>query len=280
MPRTYKDGVCTVCSKIKPVAARGMCRACYNRWRENGTAGYVRQFRDKTCRVEGCNNRAHGQGLCTKHLQRLRRTGTVEEGRSYTMSAKPEELISQHDLYPIWREFKRPNNPRPVVAEWRESFGAFTAAVGERPGRRYRLHPIRRDEPLGPGNFIWKEAIIERQNGETLKEYEARYKREHRRVYQTSYHDSGLLLKYGITRDRYLEMFAEQGGVCAICKQPETAKDKNGEIKAMAVDHCHKTGKVRSLLCYECNTGIGKLKEDPNILQAAIAYLAKHAASA
>lgn len=275
MPRTYKDGVCTVCNQTKPVAARGMCRACYNRWRENGTAGYVRQFRDKTCRVEGCESRAHGQGLCTKHLQRLRRTGTVEEGRAYTMSAKPEDLISQHDLYPIWREFKRPNNPRPVVPEWLE-FGAFTADVGERPGRRYRLHPVSRDEPLGPGNFVWKEAIIERQDGETLKEYEARYKREHRRVYQTSYHDSGLMAKYGISRERFVEMHAEQNGVCAICAQPETALDKQGVVKSLAVDHCHSSTRVRELLCQSCNQMLGFAKDDIGILRSAIAYLAKH----
>lgn len=277
MPRKYADGVCTVCGQTKPVAARGMCRACYNRWRENGTAGYVRQFRDKTCRVEGCENRAHGQGLCTKHLQRLRRTGTIEEGRSYTVSAKPEDLISQHDLYPIWREFKRPNNPRPVVDEWREDFEAFVAAVGERPGRRYRLHPIRRDDPLGPDNFVWKEAIIERQDGETLKEYEARYKREHRRVYQTSYHDNGLMLKYGINREEYVRMFDAQHGLCALCNRPETDLDKNGGVKALAVDHDHATKKVRALLCQTCNTGLGKFKDDPKLLQAAIDYLAKHA---
>lgn len=192
------------------------------------------------------------------------------------MSAKPEDLISQHDLYPIWREFKRPNNPRPIVAAWFD-FDTFVAEVGERPGRRYRLHPVNRDEPLGPDNFVWREAIIERQDGETLKEYEARYKREHRKVYQTSYHDSGLQAKYGISRSDYLAMFEAQKGLCAVCSQPETDTDKNGGVKALAVDHDHVTSKVRGLLCTACNTGLGKFKDDPALLQAAIAYLAKHA---
>lgn len=73
---------------------------------------------------------------------------------------------------------------------------------------------------------------------------------------------------YGISLVEYELMYEAQNGVCAICKKPESSG------KGLAVDHDHETGKVRSLLCFMCNTSIGKLGEDiPRILEAA-AYLA------
>lgn len=77
--------------------------------------------------------------------------------------------------------------------------------------------------------------------------------------------------KFGITLNDYNVMFKKQKGVCAICKQPETVKNY-----FLAVDHCHKTGKVRGLLCLRCNRGIGLLKDDYEILKSATKYLKKH----
>ena len=71
---------------------------------------------------------------------------------------------------------------------------------------------------------------------------------------------------YGITLETYDTMLAEQGGCCAICGT-STIKGR------FAIDHCHKTGKVRGLLCFDCNTGIGKLKDKPSLLLAAYNYL-------
>ena len=84
---------------------------------------------------------------------------------------------------------------------------------------------------------------------------------------------------YGMTIADYDIMLHSQNGLCAICGKPETAKrhDKhNGEIRDMAVDHCHETGKVRGLLCCNCNQGIGKLGDNIQTLKNAIAYLEKH----
>lgn len=81
---------------------------------------------------------------------------------------------------------------------------------------------------------------------------------------------------FGISLDTYNQMLAAQNGVCAICKSPETHK-RNDKVKALAVDHHHGTGKIRALLCADCNTGIGKLRDSPEILEAAAAYIRKHA---
>lgn len=86
-----------------------------------------------------------------------------------------------------------------------------------------------------------------------------------------------LFRKFGITLEQYEEIKEQQGGVCFLCGKPETKKQKRraGEVvlDSLHVDHCHDTGKVRGLLCFRCNTGIGKLCDDPNLLRKAADYL-------
>ena len=72
---------------------------------------------------------------------------------------------------------------------------------------------------------------------------------------------------YGISKETLLELYDKHNGKCAICgNQPKTSR-------GLHIDHCHKTKKVRGLLCHGCNTGIGALKEDPTIFLKAIEYL-------
>ena len=76
---------------------------------------------------------------------------------------------------------------------------------------------------------------------------------------------------YGISLQDYNRMFAEQEGCCAICHTHQSQFKR-----AFAVDHCHDTGKVRALLCLNCNTGIGKFNDNTEFLRMAIDYLEKH----
>ena len=105
-----------------------------------------------------------------------------------------------------------------------------------------------------------------------ISSHSAEYYREHRKAYKTDYKDSDLRRRFGISLFDYSQMLLAQGGKCAICGGTDGGH-RNGDPKALAVDHCHTTGKVRGLLCEACNTGIGKLKEDVEILQSAIRYL-------
>lgn len=75
--------------------------------------------------------------------------------------------------------------------------------------------------------------------------------------------------EYGITIEAYEWMLAAQGGGCAICG----ATRGNSRRKRLAVDHDHTTGRVRGLLCYQCNSLVGNAKDDPEVLSAAIVYL-------
>lgn len=81
---------------------------------------------------------------------------------------------------------------------------------------------------------------------------------------------------YGITKERYLEMWVAQDKKCAICGSEHSAIRKTGTIHNLCVDHCHKTGKVRGLLCVKCNAGIGNFKDNPQSLIAAAEYVKKH----
>jgi protein-arginine kinase activator protein McsA len=75
--------------------------------------------------------------------------------------------------------------------------------------------------------------------------------------------------RYGVSLEDYSSMLKQQQGVCAIC-----GGNNNG--KRLVVDHNHKTGSVRELLCNGCNTGIGGLKDSVAVLIKAARYLRKH----
>lgn len=77
---------------------------------------------------------------------------------------------------------------------------------------------------------------------------------------------------YGITQDDYDRMLEAQGGRCAICK----TATPTGKWKVFAVDHCHTTGKIRGLLCNECNRGMGLLRDSAELLRKAADYLDQH----
>ena len=69
--------------------------------------------------------------------------------------------------------------------------------------------------------------------------------------------------KYGLSDEVYQEMIEAQGGRCLVCRRKTE----------LCVDHDHRSGVVRGLLCRGCNLGIGNLKDDPVLLQRAIDYL-------
>lgn len=103
------------------------------------------------------------------------------------------------------------------------------------------------------------------------REYEnaSFHKHKHKRPHDyEADKDRKLKRAYGIGYAEYLTMFEAQGGCCAIC-----GTDDTGGRKAFHVDHCHETGKIRGLLCGNCNSGIGNLRDDIGLLRRAIDYL-------
>ena len=92
----------------------------------------------------------------------------------------------------------------------------------------------------------------------------------HKRV---SDRKSYLKRKYGLTIQQYDTLLAEQGGGCAIC-----GRKPRPDI-SLHVDHDHKTGALRGILCFRCNNALGDFDDDAGLLQQALCYLLSHQAA-
>lgn len=84
--------------------------------------------------------------------------------------------------------------------------------------------------------------------------------------------------RYGIPHEEYSNLYRAQGGLCAVCKEPNKQANRNGRnsgagSRDLHVDHDHATGRVRGLLCTNCNLGIGHFGDKPELLSLAIEYL-------
>lgn len=91
--------------------------------------------------------------------------------------------------------------------------------------------------------------------------------KENKKIYKSKETYKALLKGYGLTLDQYDLLSKEQGDVCRICG----TKNKDGGV--LSVDHDHRTGKIRGLLCRKCNTGLGIFSDDISFLRKAISYL-------
>ncbi len=96
----------------------------------------------------------------------------------------------------------------------------------------------------------------------------ARWQRERRRIVPEAYRRRELKRRFGISPEEYAAILKQQGGVCAIC-----AGSPKGRWKRFVVDHDHRTGKIRALLCAWCNTALGLAQDSPTLLRRMAAYL-------
>jgi|ERR1035437_7828854 hypothetical protein len=86
-----------------------------------------------------------------------------------------------------------------------------------------------------------------------------------------------LKYRYNITIEHYNLLLKEQNNVCAVCKRPETKiYKKTNKVMDLQVDHNHKTGKVRGLLCSDCNISYGRIKESEEAILNLLEYHIKH----
>jgi|ERR1041385_6604447 hypothetical protein len=79
--------------------------------------------------------------------------------------------------------------------------------------------------------------------------------------------------KSGLTEEAFQALKRSQSNKCAICKQPEKWRGRHGGIAELSIDHDHKTGAFRGLLCKACNAALGLVKEDPFVAVALANYL-------
>lgn len=121
----------------------------------------------------------------------------------------------------------------------------------------------------------WRE-----KNQEKRKEAKAAWdkanqeaKKKHNKTFKTKnplyFIDKHLRNTYGITLDEYNALLTVQNNKCAGCGTDSEKAQRN----KLYVDHCHSTGKIRGLLCQQCNTALGMVKDNINTLSSLISYL-------
>lgn len=122
--------------------------------------------------------------------------------------------------------------------------------------------------------------IKSNNNGNKCKACRSKWKKEYYRrpgvkeKERKHFLNSYFKRKYGITYEQYTDMFLKQNGKCAICGKEKNYHDfRSSKRINLAVDHCHKTGKVRGLLCIICNNGLGAFKDDLKLFLKAMRYI-------
>jgi hypothetical protein len=221
------------------------------------------------CIMVGCEKAADAKGYCNSHYRRYLRHGHVHDTRPSDYGNR-----HKHTLYGTWRQLVRVHADE-VCEEWKD-FWAFARDVAERPKEgTYWLVRLDDSLPYSSNNWCWRPTA--RGKKEEVLEKRRRYQRNYRINNQRSVHNTVLKKFYGISVDEYEAMLKAQDGVCRICGSDKTSVDPNTKkYRRMSVDHCHATGKVRGLLCCDCNRGLGYFKDNPVLLHAAIDYLSLH----
>lgn len=168
-----------------------------------------------------------------------------------------------------WKSLQR----RSATHVW-SSFEVFCADVRHVPDAAYGIAPLDPSKPIGPDNYRWFNSVEGKFDFST-KEGRAAYMRARRADGSGSWRDRHLRKNYGIDEVERHRMEIAQGGLCAICNQPETKIQQSG-VRRLSVDHDHDTGKIRALLCASCNQGIGYLRDDPELIRKAADYCEQH----
>lgn len=223
------------------------------------------------CNIEECDKPVHAKGLCQPHYRKeLRRTRGLQKP-----GPKPDPGK--------WRSRYNPDNPhrsRPRKAakthckRGHEYTPDNTLVMsnnrrGCKTCQRDRAAIWREVNLIKTGNFNAQKSHC--VNGHPFDEENTFYSKKGSRVCKECARRNAYIMrikKYGLTVEQFEQMVEQQGDQCAICRRTFTAEPH--------IDHDHVTGQVRALLCTTCNTGLGAFLDNPDLLQAAIDYLALH----
>lgn len=112
------------------------------------------------------------------------------------------------------------------------------------------------------------------ENKKNLERYHARYRSDERHLKNT--YRYSLKKNYGIDEKFFNDMWSAQSGKCVICHEAVTNIFLDVKAKRCALDHCHKTGRIRSILCHTCNSSIGMIGDNLENMKRMVTYLESH----
>lgn len=215
----------------------------------------------RICRAPDCQNIAISQRtVCTKHKHRLRKSKTFDIPERVKKCEKlPADFVKNCKVHGLLK-FDQVNIQH---SKYRE--------------KRYKWYQCKECVSLKRQRLYWEnpDKYRKRANENRKKHYEKLIKRDRKYKLQL------------LNQTQFNELLNKQNNCCAICKKPETAKVQQSrtiknntvELKRLAIDHCHKTGIVRGLLCQKCNTALGGFRDSIEILNSAIEYLTPFSSS-
>lgn len=205
-----------------------------------------------SCSIEGCTRPSTGRSMCNAHWERRRRYGDPLAGGPFRESKPPKRCsVDGCDAYAKARGWCATHYQR-----WKTTGDPGIAELLRTPGDpSLSEKPCRACGEVKPMSDFHNEPRNRDRKASWCKECVAPGNR-----------DRAIQRKYGITSADYDAMAAAQGGNCACC----------GESAKLVIDHCHKSGKVRALLCDRCNRLLGVADDQPDLLRAALAFLEVH----
>lgn len=162
--------------------------------------------------------------------------------------------MRKHYLYSTWYWLHNQQKRHQVEPDWAD-FETFISDIGERPSEKHRLRKFNSDLGYIRGNVGWNLMFKEQENNSWNHRNKDKF-----REYKLKY-------RYNITLEQYNQMLQTQNSKCLICGKDQTIDE------CLVVDHCHTTGKVRGLLCNNCNLLISFSNDKVDILQKAQDYL-------
>lgn len=130
----------------------------------------------------------------------------------------------------------------------------------------YQQYALKNKEKLRIYNKKYRD-----KNKKTIQKKKQEYYKKNKEYILLSNEKRRFYSRYKITIEEKAIMLQSQGGKCAICEKQILLKDRNTHV-----DHDHKTGKVRAILCLQCNGMIGHANDNIERLRAAIKYLEMH----
>jgi hypothetical protein len=233
----------------------GFCNRHYQRMRINGTTDLIGK---PPCSVSDCTKQSFSQGFCRMHWERWKEFGNPHKYRAcaiegcsrYAPAGKRgwcvmhyTRWIKHGDVGDAARRFFEPPREAAAGHQW-----CMTCRT-ELPLKDYT-----RDKATANG---------------------------YARVCRDCVRDRRVADDYGISAAMYRSLLDRQGGVCRICRKPETGTHQSGTRRRLAVDHDHRCcpgkkscGKcVRGLLCGRCNSAIGLVGEDLAVIESMASYL-------